>query len=152
MKGSARVWSLLVLAAVAGGRAGAAQVGGGAAVNIPPGGYGSLTQNDLALRIKTPDVEVRFVPLDARVTRLLAKTRNRAVGRGITPGGNRLGRQPLGHVPARPRAGDLLRPAHQRPVRSSDADGPAEAASSVRSVSYRTAASSPPSSSTCASR
>ncbi len=73
MKSSARVWSLLVLAAVAGGRAGEAQVGGGAAVNMPPGGYGSLTQNDLALRIKTPDVEVRFVPLDARVTRLLAK-------------------------------------------------------------------------------
>jgi hypothetical protein len=50
-----------------------AQVGTGAGVALPPGGFGSLTQNDLALRIRTPDIEVRFVPLDARVTRLLAK-------------------------------------------------------------------------------
>jgi hypothetical protein len=50
-----------------------AQVGAGAGVTLPPGGFGSLTQNDLALRIRTPDFEVRFVPLDARVTRLLAK-------------------------------------------------------------------------------
>jgi hypothetical protein len=48
-------------------------VSAGAGVTLPPGGFGSLTQNDLALRIRTPDVEVRFVPLDARVTRLLAK-------------------------------------------------------------------------------
>lgn len=38
----------------------------------PPRGYGSLTQNDLALRIRTTDLDIRFVPLDARVTRLLA--------------------------------------------------------------------------------
>jgi hypothetical protein len=40
---------------------------------LPPPGYGSLTQNDLALRVVTPDIEVRFIPLDQRVTRLLAK-------------------------------------------------------------------------------
>jgi len=51
----------------------AAQVNTGAGVNLPPGGYGSLTQDNIALRINTPDVGVRFVPLDARVTRLLAK-------------------------------------------------------------------------------
>lgn len=34
--------------------------------------YGTLTQNDLALRIRNEDVEVRFIPLDPRVTRLLA--------------------------------------------------------------------------------
>jgi hypothetical protein len=51
----------------------AAQVNTGAGVNLPPGGYGSLTQDNLALRINTPDIGVRFVPLDARVTRLLAK-------------------------------------------------------------------------------
>ena len=34
--------------------------------------YGTLNQNDLALRVRTEDVEIRFVPLDAKVTRLLA--------------------------------------------------------------------------------
>lgn len=34
--------------------------------------YGTLNQNDLALRIRNDDVEIRFVPLDAKVTRLLA--------------------------------------------------------------------------------
>lgn len=33
---------------------------------------GTLTQNDLALRIRNDDIEIRFVPLDPRVTRLLA--------------------------------------------------------------------------------
>jgi hypothetical protein len=37
------------------------------------GGYGSLTQDDLALRIRTSDLDVRFIPLDTRVTRLLAR-------------------------------------------------------------------------------
>ena len=34
--------------------------------------YGTLNQNDLALRIRNEDVEIRFVPLDGKVTRLLA--------------------------------------------------------------------------------
>jgi hypothetical protein len=34
--------------------------------------YGTLTQNDLALRIRNEDIEIRFIPLDPRVTRLLA--------------------------------------------------------------------------------
>ncbi|HEX3234306.1 MAG TPA: hypothetical protein VHR41_08905 [Gemmatimonadales bacterium] len=51
----------------------AAQAAGPASSRLPPPGYGSLTQNDLALRVVTPDIEVRFVPLDQRVTRLLAK-------------------------------------------------------------------------------
>lgn len=69
-----RVWSgPMVAMALAGVRPMSAQVGAGAGVTLPPGGFGSLTQNDLALRIRTPDVEVRVVPLDARVTRLLAK-------------------------------------------------------------------------------
>ncbi len=37
-----------------------------------PVGYGTLSQNDLALRIRNDDIEVRFVPLDERVLRLLA--------------------------------------------------------------------------------
>ena len=74
MRISRRVWSGgLVAMALAGVSPVWAQVGAGAGVTLPPGGFGSLTQNDLALRIRTPDVEVRFVPLDARVTRLLAR-------------------------------------------------------------------------------
>ncbi len=40
---------------------------------LPPPGYGSLTQNDLSLRLRTEDLEVRFVPLDPRVTVLLGR-------------------------------------------------------------------------------
>lgn len=47
--------------------------GPGAAAPLPPPGYGSLTQNDLSLRIRTDDIEVRFIPLDGRVTVLLAR-------------------------------------------------------------------------------
>jgi hypothetical protein len=39
---------------------------------LPPG-YGSLSQNDLALRVRNDDLEIRFIPLDPRVTPLLAK-------------------------------------------------------------------------------
>ena len=69
-------WSLLLCSAVLlGGRAtvALAQSGSPAAAVLPPGGFGSLTQNDLALRIRTPDLDIRFVPLDGRVTRLLAR-------------------------------------------------------------------------------
>lgn len=45
---------------------------GGAGPPSPPG-YGTLTQNDLSLHIRTEDLEVRFIPLDARVTVLLAR-------------------------------------------------------------------------------
>jgi hypothetical protein len=38
---------------------------------VPPG-YGSLSQNDLALRVRNDELEIRFVPLDSRVTPLLA--------------------------------------------------------------------------------
>lgn len=71
-----RPWSLVLCSAVLlSGRAAvaAAQEGEAATARLPPAGYGSLTQNDLALRIRTPDLDVRFVPLDARVTRLLAR-------------------------------------------------------------------------------
>ena len=34
--------------------------------------YGTLNQNDLAIRVRNEDVEIRFIPLDAKVTRLLA--------------------------------------------------------------------------------
>ena len=62
---------LLAAALVLGVPAARGQVGPGG--RLHPGGYGSLTQNDLSLRIRTPDLDVRFVPLDPRVTRLLAR-------------------------------------------------------------------------------
>ena len=34
--------------------------------------YGSLNQNELAIHVRNEEVEIRFVPLDAKVTRLLA--------------------------------------------------------------------------------
>ena len=40
---------------------------------LPPGGYGTLTQNDVSLRIRTADIDLRFLPLDGRITMLLAK-------------------------------------------------------------------------------
>lgn len=40
---------------------------------LPPGGHGSLKQDDLALRVRNAEIEVRFVPLDPRVTILLAR-------------------------------------------------------------------------------
>lgn len=44
----------------------------GAAAQTLRGSYGTLTQNDLALRVRNDDIEIRFIPLDPRVTRLLA--------------------------------------------------------------------------------
>jgi hypothetical protein len=34
--------------------------------------YGTLNQNDLALRVNNDELEIRFIPLDPKVTRLLA--------------------------------------------------------------------------------
>lgn len=74
MKIVPRSWCLLLCGAVLmGGRAAAAQTGRGTAEPLPPAGLGTLTQNDIALRIRTADLDVRFVPLDLRVTRLLAR-------------------------------------------------------------------------------
>ncbi len=41
-------------------------------VQVTTVSYGTLTQNDLALRLRNDDVEIRFIPLDSKVTRLLA--------------------------------------------------------------------------------
>jgi hypothetical protein len=40
---------------------------------LPPPGFGSLKQSDLALNVRSDELEVRLVPLDERVTRLLAR-------------------------------------------------------------------------------
>jgi hypothetical protein len=41
-------------------------------VQAVPLSYGTLSQDDLALRVRNEDVEIRFIPLDPPVTRLLA--------------------------------------------------------------------------------
>jgi hypothetical protein len=61
-------WGLVVVSAVEGQDAGRGAVG-----PLPPPGYGTLTQNDVSLRIRTADIDLRFIPLDARVTTLLAR-------------------------------------------------------------------------------
>jgi hypothetical protein len=64
--------ALLLLSALIGPGCAAAQHGQGPLEPLPPAGYGSLTQNDLALKVRTDELEIRLVPLDQRVTRLLA--------------------------------------------------------------------------------
>jgi hypothetical protein len=41
-------------------------------VAVAPASFGTLNQNDLSLRVRNEDIEIRFIPLDPRVTRLLA--------------------------------------------------------------------------------
>ncbi|HWN17923.1 MAG TPA: hypothetical protein VNO19_03300 [Gemmatimonadales bacterium] len=38
-----------------------------------PTGYGTLTQNDLALRVSNEEIEIRFIPLSAQLAPLVAK-------------------------------------------------------------------------------
>jgi hypothetical protein len=56
--------------------------GGGYLAPLPAESYGSLTQSDLTLRIVTPELEVRIVPLDLRVARLMAPDAYRSL-RGL---------------------------------------------------------------------
>jgi hypothetical protein len=60
-------WGLLLAAPLL------AQEDDRAADPLPPPGLGSLTQSDLSLRVRNDDIEIRLVPLDERVTRLLAR-------------------------------------------------------------------------------
>ena len=62
-------WTLLAVMPACG----AGQAGGGAADALPPPGYGSLKQSDLALGMRNDELEIRLVPLDQRVTRLLTR-------------------------------------------------------------------------------
>ena len=39
---------------------------------LVPAGFGTLNQSDIEVRFTTDELEIRFVPLDERVTRLLA--------------------------------------------------------------------------------
>jgi len=40
--------------------------------DLPPAGYGTLHQEDVALRLSTENLQLRVLPLDERVTRLLS--------------------------------------------------------------------------------
>jgi hypothetical protein len=62
---------IFLLAACAGQQrvAAAQDIAGG---EVPPVGYGSLKQDNVSMRLVSSDVEVRFLPLDERLTRLLA--------------------------------------------------------------------------------
>jgi hypothetical protein len=39
---------------------------------LVPAGFGTLNQSDIEIRLTTDELEIRFVPLDERITRLLA--------------------------------------------------------------------------------
>jgi hypothetical protein len=66
-----RTWHWFAVLALLGCAAPARGQSGERVRALPPG-YGTLSQNDLALRVRNDDLEVRFIPLDHRVTRLLA--------------------------------------------------------------------------------
>jgi hypothetical protein len=67
-----RAHVVVLFSALVGPACASAQQGQGGAEPLPPAAYGSLTQNDLGLKVRTDELEVRLVPLDQRVTRLLA--------------------------------------------------------------------------------
>ena len=50
----------------------AARAQDSATAGLPPAGYGTLRQEDVAVMIRTGTLQLRVVPLDERVTRLLA--------------------------------------------------------------------------------
>jgi hypothetical protein len=62
---------LIALAALLGCAAPVRGQSGDRARPVPPG-YGSLTQSDMALRVRNDDIEIWFVPLDHRIMPLLA--------------------------------------------------------------------------------
>jgi hypothetical protein len=64
-------WAVGALAALLATSARAQQPVAGS--DLPPAGYGTLNQDQLSIRLAVSDLEVRFLPLDERVLRLVAK-------------------------------------------------------------------------------
>jgi hypothetical protein len=62
----------LAVVFIVGGLADGAAAQSAAPLPVTTVSYGTLNQNDLAIRVRNEDVEIRFIPLDAKVTRLLA--------------------------------------------------------------------------------
>lgn len=70
-----RVWLTLACSvALSGGLRAQSQdsLMGLAGGELPPAGYGSLTQEGVSVRLNAGDVDIRFLPLDERVLRLMA--------------------------------------------------------------------------------
>jgi hypothetical protein len=69
-----KVLVLAVLAVIAGapGARGQDSAASQAQGDLPPAGYGTLNQDDIAITLRMEELEVRIVPLDERVLRLLA--------------------------------------------------------------------------------
>jgi hypothetical protein len=63
---------ILALLALAAGSGAAQEPVGVAGGELPPAGYGTLKQSALSVRLTLDDIELRFMPLDERVLRLLA--------------------------------------------------------------------------------
>ena len=64
---------LLAVAVALIGCAGPASGQSGERARPLPPGYGSLSQNDLSLRIQNDELEIRFIPLSPRILPLLAR-------------------------------------------------------------------------------
>jgi hypothetical protein len=64
-------WAVAAIAALLAMPARAQQPVAGS--DLPPAGYGTLNQDQLSVRLAVSDLEVRFLPLDERVLRLVAK-------------------------------------------------------------------------------
>ena len=63
--------ALLALGVLQTGTAGAqVEIAGG---DLPPAGYGTIRSDQLSIRLALDDIELRFLPLDERVLRLVSK-------------------------------------------------------------------------------
>lgn len=71
--------AFLATAAFAAGAVPAAAQDAGADGDLLPVGLGSLSQDDLAIRLRAEGLEIRFVPLDERMLRLLASDAYRSL-------------------------------------------------------------------------
>ena len=67
---SAMVMGLLALTSL--GTVARGQDSASAQGDLPPAGFGTLNQDDIAVTLRQEDLEIRVVPLDERILRLLA--------------------------------------------------------------------------------
>ncbi len=67
-----RVLAITMALVAVGSRGWAQDTTGVATQDLPPAGFGTLHQEDIALRIQTGPLQIRIVPLDERITRLLS--------------------------------------------------------------------------------
>lgn len=69
MRACSPLWTSATVALLAAASAPALR---GQVADLPPAGFGSLRQDQVAIRLTLPNLAVRALPLDERVTRLLA--------------------------------------------------------------------------------